>query len=226
QGLSSVSKRDFLRLFWPAYCKAFTKENITSAWSKTGIHPFNPAVILKLVEPAPAPLTESSRLQSSSNGSHLSAPQWRIARALQALVYKKKRRKRSKHLFEDLRAQDGQGSTFYSPMKIQQAKDYLVKKEQAKVAVAEQKRLEADARVLQKQLQQRAAAEKKEARQQQQQARAAAAAVEVRRKSVTKEVNQSNRQLLHELQHSVKRPRRPLQQARIATLPLLPVIAT
>lgn len=45
QGLSQVKKRDFFRLFWLAYEKAFTSENILSAFQKTGINPLDPSAI-------------------------------------------------------------------------------------------------------------------------------------------------------------------------------------
>lgn len=41
-----MSKRDFFAVFWPAFEKAFTQKNIASAWSKTGILPFNPEKVL------------------------------------------------------------------------------------------------------------------------------------------------------------------------------------
>jgi len=46
EGHTSISKRDFFSLFWPAFEKAFTKENIVSAWSHTGIWPFDPQKVL------------------------------------------------------------------------------------------------------------------------------------------------------------------------------------
>jgi AraC-like DNA-binding protein len=47
EGHTSISKRDFFSLFWPAFEKAFTKDNILSAWSNTGISPFDPQKVLK-----------------------------------------------------------------------------------------------------------------------------------------------------------------------------------
>ena len=49
-----------------------------------------------------------------------------------ALTNEKKKRKRNKGLFEEIRAQDGHGATFFSPTKIQTAKDFLATKEEAK----------------------------------------------------------------------------------------------
>jgi hypothetical protein len=40
-----------------------------------------------------------------------------------ALLNRKKRRKRGKNVFEELRAEDGTSATFFSPTKIQRAID-------------------------------------------------------------------------------------------------------
>jgi len=40
-----TDKSNILHIIGLAYKKAFTKHNITAGWRKTGIHPFNPAVI-------------------------------------------------------------------------------------------------------------------------------------------------------------------------------------
>ena len=45
-GLVSMSKRSFWKVFWPAWNEAFCVENITSVYTKTGLWPFNPAIIL------------------------------------------------------------------------------------------------------------------------------------------------------------------------------------
>ncbi|OCK91846.1 uncharacterized protein K441DRAFT_572885, partial [Cenococcum geophilum 1.58] len=37
-GLSSVIKRDFFRLFWAAYNRAFTTNNILSGWANTRLN--------------------------------------------------------------------------------------------------------------------------------------------------------------------------------------------
>lgn len=49
-GLSSVSKRDFFTIFYPAFNKAFTEENIRSGWRKTGIEPWDPAQVLDIFD--------------------------------------------------------------------------------------------------------------------------------------------------------------------------------
>lgn len=53
KGLTSMGKREFFGLFYPAFLKAFTKDNIESGWRKTGLYPFDPEVVLsKLPRPS------------------------------------------------------------------------------------------------------------------------------------------------------------------------------
>ena len=79
QGLSSVTKRDFFRLFWPAFLKAFSESNIHSAWRKTGLNPFDPTAVLRSFNRPTSPRPVS---QGSSNSSVLSASDWRTIRKL------------------------------------------------------------------------------------------------------------------------------------------------
>ena len=67
-GLSSMSKRIFLKLFWPAYEAAFSSSNIESGWLKTGLEPQDPGQISKqLVKPkAQNQPTTSSRVPEIS----------------------------------------------------------------------------------------------------------------------------------------------------------------
>lgn len=64
-----------------------------------------------------------------------------------ALTNEKKKRKRNKGLFEEIRAQDGHGATFFSPTKIQSAKDVLAAKEEAKEQAQRDKLAQKEARV-------------------------------------------------------------------------------
>jgi hypothetical protein len=48
-GLVSMSKRMFYRMFKVAYTRAFTERNITSAFQKTGIWPFNPEIVIATI---------------------------------------------------------------------------------------------------------------------------------------------------------------------------------
>lgn len=69
EGRTSISKRDFFSIFWPAFEKAFTEENIVSAWSKTGIWPFDPQKVLKSFPEAQEAKTRSQRSTQRSSGS-------------------------------------------------------------------------------------------------------------------------------------------------------------
>ncbi|CEL11935.1 hypothetical protein ASPCAL15029 [Aspergillus calidoustus] len=83
QGLSSITKRDFFRLFWPAWEKALSTKNIESAWKSTGLAPFNPEVILKKFSKKEEPRPSSS----ASIRSVLQAEDWRqIERLLRKVV--------------------------------------------------------------------------------------------------------------------------------------------
>jgi hypothetical protein len=46
QGLVPVTKADFFSLFWDAWTSSFTAKNIFSSFKATGVHPFNPNIIL------------------------------------------------------------------------------------------------------------------------------------------------------------------------------------
>jgi hypothetical protein len=46
QGLSPLTKGDFVSLFWPAWVTTFTKQLVQNAFAATGIAPVNPNVIL------------------------------------------------------------------------------------------------------------------------------------------------------------------------------------
>lgn len=56
-GLSSVLKRDFLRMFNTAYKRGFIELNIASGWRKTGLQPFNPSIVLDKVKGKPTVTT-------------------------------------------------------------------------------------------------------------------------------------------------------------------------
>ena len=79
EGFSGVSKRDFFRLFWPAFNASFTAANIESGFRKTGIYPINPNAMLHLFRPTPEPSRPAS---SSSNHSNISASDERKIRRL------------------------------------------------------------------------------------------------------------------------------------------------
>ncbi|KYG40414.1 hypothetical protein M433DRAFT_32458, partial [Acidomyces richmondensis BFW] len=47
EGRTILRKQDFFEVFWPAAQKAFSSQNIGSAWLKSGIWPFEPERVLK-----------------------------------------------------------------------------------------------------------------------------------------------------------------------------------
>ena len=84
QGLSKLSKRDFFSLFWPAFLKAISPENVASGWMKTGLSPFNPEVVLSQIKSI-----QSSRPNSSGSASStaLSNIDWiKVNRLLKSAV--------------------------------------------------------------------------------------------------------------------------------------------
>ena len=95
QGLSSITKRDFFRLFWHAWNISFTPENIHSGFKATGLHPFNPQLIITKFTKN----TEDRPSSASSKGSAIAAEDWkRIEKLLQNIVsniYDKKAQKLS-----------------------------------------------------------------------------------------------------------------------------------
>ena len=64
-GISSISKRDFWSMFWPAWQDAFTASNIISGFTKTGIWLYNPIIVFsKIIQPLePAPPLSPRRLK-------------------------------------------------------------------------------------------------------------------------------------------------------------------
>ncbi|HEV7738334.1 MAG TPA: transposase [Chlamydiales bacterium] len=253
QGISSISKRNFFKLFWPAYQKAFTAKNIVSAWLKTGIYPLDPTVILGALEPSNLP-SEQSDLPpeerpssgSSSANTAISHNDWRKLRAMvndvvagqnlekekkllntvvglstdnallkarlegleQALNDEKKKRKRGKGLFEELRAIEGQGAMFFSPNRIEQAKglqqereDKVKTKKQEKAA----KKAAKKAAQLAKQLQ---IEERKVNRERQRQERIESAAVKRLVQEHLKIDKQATAQLQDDIQSNLKTGRK------------------
>ena len=169
EGLCRLTKRDFFRLFWAAYKKAFIAKNIQSGWQRTGLYPFEPYVVLAKFQQK-EPTTEERPSSSDSNKSVLLARDWvRIKAKLQevitnvfnsrvkllsntikhlsitnillesrilgyqrALQNEQKKRQRQKPLFHQLAAQSEGRAVFYSPQKVQQARDLVQEKEDAK----------------------------------------------------------------------------------------------
>jgi hypothetical protein len=165
QGFCRLSKRDFFSLFWRAWGKAFTPKNIQSGWRATGLHPWDPEVVL-----ARFSKDEDERPSSSESGrSVLAADDWRRIRGLlkevvidshdkkvrklndtlmalstenillklrckgleKAIMKKQKKGNRGKALMSELRAPENGGAIFYSPSKVQRARELQAEKEHA-----------------------------------------------------------------------------------------------
>lgn len=77
-GAISTSQRDFFGIFWPAFIEAFSVDNIMSGWSKTGLIPFCPDVVLNQLGQPDRPASSSSKASSSG----ISEGDWRRIRQL------------------------------------------------------------------------------------------------------------------------------------------------
>ncbi|KAF1976803.1 hypothetical protein BU23DRAFT_565482 [Bimuria novae-zelandiae CBS 107.79] len=83
QGISSITKRDFYRLFHRAWHTAFTKSNIEAGFEATGLSPLDAEVVLKRFKSKEVERPSSSE----STTSVLSASNWRkIERLLRQVV--------------------------------------------------------------------------------------------------------------------------------------------
>jgi hypothetical protein len=68
-----MSKRDFFAIFWPAFEKSFTEKNMASAWSKTGILPFDPQKVLAMFSTSGSNTPEHHSAARPGSGSSSSA---------------------------------------------------------------------------------------------------------------------------------------------------------
>ena len=83
-GLTAITKRDFFRLFWVAWCESFTEKNIKSAFKATGIAPLDAEVVVKRFRKK-----DDSRPTSSSSIVSLSSRS-KVA-TIERLIYNLKR---------------------------------------------------------------------------------------------------------------------------------------
>ena len=176
QGFTSITKRDFFRLFWHAWELSFTPENIYSGFRATGLHPFDPQhVISKFTK-----TNDDQSTSGSSTRSVIPAEDWkRIEKLLdhtvskhynkkaeqlrntmysmsienmllrqqnnglkQSLINEKKRRKRGKPLLLDIPTEQDGGAIFWSPNKVQHARDQQAQKDADLSAKQQQKQAE------------------------------------------------------------------------------------
>lgn len=70
-GYSAIKKRDFFSIFWKAYQKTFNQKVIGSAWSKTGIWPYNPQIVLDTLPAQPRTPSPSRIAHGPPNPSSL-----------------------------------------------------------------------------------------------------------------------------------------------------------
>jgi hypothetical protein len=86
-GLLSVSKQGFFSIFYSAFDKAFSEENIQSGWRKAGIEPWDPAQVLKIYDKEAGEALDDSSASASSESlrsSCLDSP--RATRRIRSIV--------------------------------------------------------------------------------------------------------------------------------------------
>jgi hypothetical protein len=137
----------------------------------------------------------------------------------QTIYAEKKRRKRGKGLFEQLRAQDGQGGLFMSPNKVQQALQLQAQKEEEKRQQQATKDVAKQEREQKKQEREEERLRKRLLRQEQQAKKSADQALAKAEKELSKNNTKATAQLNNEYQASLKKPKRQ-KQVTIAPLPL------
>jgi hypothetical protein len=69
QGFCSLSKRNFWKMFNPAWKQALTYDNIRSAFGATGIYPLNGEKLINLVKKTPSPISSDSEARKKTPGS-------------------------------------------------------------------------------------------------------------------------------------------------------------
>jgi hypothetical protein len=169
QGLTSMSKGDFFRLFYRAWKTSFKETMILKAFEATALSPFHPEVILKRFNTSPS--------SSDSESSALSASDWRkierplrqvvadqgnrqvkqlsqvlhsnsvqnalledeVAKLREALVNERMRRKRGKPLLLGEPKEYQGGAIFWSPRKVRGARDRQQLKEREEEQLQYQK---------------------------------------------------------------------------------------
>jgi hypothetical protein len=157
-GIISISKRSFWSIFWPAWQQAFSESNILSGFKKTGIWPFDPSIILSQITkpllevardtqivqtpmtcrasrhikrqyrdaPSPSLVTKIFKANEQLTSQH--SIDGHIIKGLSnALRNEKKKRQRGKRL--NLIGKNDSGPQFFSPNRIQLARDYQDQKD-------------------------------------------------------------------------------------------------
>ncbi|KAF4287008.1 hypothetical protein CNMCM8689_001357 [Aspergillus fumigatus] len=162
-GLSHITKRDFFRLFWPAWEQALSSRNILSSWKTVGISPLDPEIIL------------------------------------QRFTKKK----------------DSRPSTiFYSPRKVQQARDLQKQKDEAIQLAKASKEEEKVRRQQAKEEKQRLLEERKRIRASQQELRRLEAEQKKQQKDEERLAKEADRQLQDDFQQAKKIPKKSSKASR------------
>jgi hypothetical protein len=160
-GMISMSKRMFWPLFRASWRHSFTASNIASAFAKTGIFPYNPDVMLKVLAPTeqgpekdsdlipPTPMTSRAirRLQKSYKNSPTERRLDQVFRASERLAaqhaidihekrglveaFRLEKQKRSRGKRLNLLGEDYSGPQFFSPSRIKAAQAFQAAKETA-----------------------------------------------------------------------------------------------
>lgn len=241
-GLSHITKRDFFRLFFPAWVKALSSKNIISSWRTVGIHPFNPEIVLARFSREP----QSRPSTSESSRSILGAEDWRKIKKLLhdvvedvysentrklslamhnlstenillklqceglqiALQNEKKKRQRGKPLQFQLKASDDGGAVFYSPQKIQQARDLQLGKERAAEQLKASKEEQKVRRQQEKEAKQRLIEDRRKIRASQREIRRLEAEQKRQEKEDARISKEAAKQLQIDFQQAKKTPRK------------------
>ncbi|CEL05785.1 hypothetical protein ASPCAL06900 [Aspergillus calidoustus] len=145
-GLSHITKRDFFRLFWPAWEQAlstilvrFNKQKDSrpslSDSSRSILQAEDWRKIEKLLNRVVTDIYDKNTKKLSSTMHHLSTENIILKLRCQglesALQNEKKKRQRGKPLQFELAAPENGGVVFYSPQKVQQARDLQTQKDEA-----------------------------------------------------------------------------------------------
>ena len=102
EGQIRMTKRDFFKCFNPAWQKAFTNKNVASSWSKAGLFPFDPSVVLNQIK-VRNQREQASRSHSSSPSACWESPSgMRKLRAIINNTVDRRTKKTFKKLTEDL----------------------------------------------------------------------------------------------------------------------------
>ncbi|KAF2864122.1 hypothetical protein K470DRAFT_254451 [Piedraia hortae CBS 480.64] len=170
-GQTTMTKRNFFGIFWPAFEKAFTKENVLSVWRKTGIFPFDPEVVLsKLPAARPVAVQSSAELGTSTR-------QLRLKVGMRSLALERRKRKCNSRLMEQIRGMEGHGGALFVVTGIlQKARELEQQQADAKEREEQEKAQRARERVEAKALKAAETLRKRQERQAAQDARMAARA--------------------------------------------------